>query len=353
MTPTAFSRHIGVDESTVREAISQGRLDGAIGEDGQITDVAKAMELWDANRLRPGPRAATQPDTLVEARRQRQQASINNLRDSVDDLRSTLIDPKLAAQIIAGEFEVVARHLRRLPQEVAPRAAGLAPHLAIVVIRECANRTLSAIVASALVDSPRRTRVSAGSDGQSLTELTIEQTQLTATRMGLMRAMQRGDVVHVKKLAEGIAERLAELRSSLNALPGRVAQRFESLDTVGALALLEDEVGAIVAGLGAAPMTILPSDDEVAQFVPNDPPKAPRRPDGSGTVLVVNSRLQQTIRQAGFARTAATQDEVHFARQGDGATIIAKIGAHWELLRADGEITEGRGAPALQEALEG
>jgi len=69
--------------------------------------------------------------------------------------------------------------------------------------------------------------------------------------MELKRLLERGELVDVNGYRAGVVDRLIEARSALMSLPGRIAPRAPYLSEPTLLALLEEEVAAIVAGLMA------------------------------------------------------------------------------------------------------
>src|SRR5260370_42191814 len=82
MNKSQYARHRGVDESTVRQALREGRIVAAI--DGTI-DPELADRMWAENSARGQRSGAAEVTTLADARRRKMLASIAALEDEVSE----------------------------------------------------------------------------------------------------------------------------------------------------------------------------------------------------------------------------------------------------------------------------
>lgn len=142
-TVAAFARTLGVDESAVRKAIRNGRLDRSLGRDARgrvaITDVALATREWTANRdpaKARGPEAAageTLLATTAAARRRVIEAQASRIEQDLDRRSGTLVPARevettWAALVVAARTLLLGlptRARQRLPHLMASDLAVL------------------------------------------------------------------------------------------------------------------------------------------------------------------------------------------------------------------------------------
>jgi hypothetical protein len=80
----------------------------------------------------------------------------------------------------------------------------------------------------------------------------------------------------------------------------------------------------------------------------NKPNPAPR--DATLGSHIVNSGVHVAMREAGFTRTAATDNDSTYTRP-DGAVMVTRTNAYWTLTLPGEEPVEGKGSKLLARAL--
>jgi hypothetical protein len=235
-----------VDESTVRQAIREGRIAAAVAADGSV-DAALADRLWAKNTTRAAPPEPGRSPSLSAARKRKLAASVALLEDEVAGLRAGSISPKDADKIVREELRPVAARLRRIARDAAPLVASKDHNATVAVLKAEVARALTDIIAVELAEPGEAPRPR--SKAPTAVELDARKTDLLAERMEFQHALGRGEMVPVTDVVEALGERLTNVRSLLMALPGRLASSFAYADTKQARTILEAELAAVLGEL--------------------------------------------------------------------------------------------------------
>lgn len=244
-----LARRMDVSETTVRRHVDAGTLASALLRDGSL-DPRKATEAL-AKALSS---AKVVPRELVDARTRRLRAQTQKQTDEVEELQLSVVTPAIAADLAREQATIIAGHLRRVP-DAAARLTGLPAPQVRLRLKRLLSEALEAIheydggedegeewwneVAARPIDLDRL----------PANALLARRIDLAAQKIEVEHALARGELVRTDTMIAEFEARLAVAKSLLTAIPGRVADQFETLSAEAVRALVAAELDGALAEL--------------------------------------------------------------------------------------------------------
>jgi hypothetical protein len=238
-------------EGAVRRAIREGRLAGAVSACGDI-DADLADKAWRANTMRPAPEPV--PPGLARARARQSRARLAALEVQVENLRGSLAPPGLAQQVIDKDLMIVIDGLRGFAGAAAPLVAGQPAGAVECRLDAEVIRLLTELSSDDAPSSPAATTPKPRAEPRSAVEVEERRVTLRAELLEIKNAQRAGELVLIEDIRLALADRLVYCKSSLLALPGRLAAGCAAATPAEAEALIGAEIGSIVTALTVPPI---------------------------------------------------------------------------------------------------
>jgi hypothetical protein len=265
MTPTDYARHRGCSDSSVRKAITEGRIQA---NGAGMIDPAAADAQWAANTMGEDRAAGHRPDltpTMVQARRRKSLALTLGAKAELDRLHASLITPADAECAIAEQLAPLARAIRQLAATAAPRLAGSPAAEAEATLEAAINAMLLEVTGGGgeATDPPQSP--DPRYDRMTTAAIEAHRVQIAAMKIEAEQALARGEAVHLDDIIAGLGERLVAVRVALSSLPGRTSVRFHAMSVAEATEFLAEELSSIAGELHLTELPPPPAASDAAE----------------------------------------------------------------------------------------
>jgi hypothetical protein len=276
-TRQQLADHLGIDVSTVRRGIENGRLEGAVDATGRvIPDLELAAAKWaetrgGADRQHGANAQHITPDpTIAQARRRKNLALATKARDDLAQLRAGLHSPAEAQMVISQDLVPALARLRQVADRAAPVVAGRPADEAEVALDDAVQAALVDIQAELAASPPPSSRPGAKAEPnlERMTNAGLEamKVQYAAIRLELEAALERGELVTTASVVAGLSDQLQAVRQNLMQLPGRCAQDCEAApDEAAARACIAAAMEEALEPLGQTALAAPPPGTPVAE----------------------------------------------------------------------------------------
>lgn len=251
-----YAKRRGVSERSIRRAIEDGRIAASVLPDGML-DSDQADGLLAVGSVT----GAAVPPKLADARRRKLAATVALLADDLDELERSVLTRAVGEATDDLIVREVARQFLALPDELAPKVAGLAPAIAAPIVEDAVRDALNRIAdkGEKLADDRAPTTdvavVAAAPDlaSMSATQLAAMKADLQARKLEIERGLKRRELMTVDEWERSMGLRMTTAKHRVCGLHYKTASRFDSATVDGARSIIRDELCDIIYDFARTP----------------------------------------------------------------------------------------------------